>query len=678
MLRCNICGNIKTTKFLQKSRDGDVIEVIRCKKCGYTQNNSKHKDIYSSGEFSKLARKGENLPGKQKIRHLDKSAFNRFNFYAKYINLNGKTLEVGSSIGSFVSLLRLANNNAEGLEPDPDYSSFSKKQYGFEQHQTTIENFNSNIKYDNIISFHVIEHISDPKAFIETIYNLTAERGTVIIECPSIEHMSYGNKQHTFWKPHLHYFSFVSLYLLLNLFFDIKKIGLYHYGVFIVAKKNSINKIKKVPFKLYIKSFYIKQISNICGIFKSNNLYIEIIRKQLMSLLVNDHLFKESISTAVKYIKYKSHIKSFLRKEKSGSGNLNTASHITLGYGFGINAGDVILSQFVRKTFNSKFNLNWQIHNLYDSLNSKTINSYNKNTFVVVGGGGLFIPDSNQNTISHWQWPITVEQLELIKKPLVGFAIGYNYFMGQETTPEFIDNLDAFVKRCDFVGLRNHGSIFTVNKLLNDKYVDKITFQPCPTTIISNIQNIKKEKPAKNIAINLAFDRYNQRFGNDYELKLKQIIISLKKLENQGFDLIFTEHGDIDRNVEILQKIHFPNSKIVQLHHCKPHKIINFYSNMDLVIGMRGHAQMIPFGVNTMILTLGTHNKMRWFLEDIDALDWYIDVRNTESLDEVIADKAIALFNSRHTVEDKLQTEQAKLYEITKSNLNTIRDIIGL
>lgn len=35
---------------------------------------------------------------------------------------------------------------------------------------------------------------------------------------------------------------------------------------------------------------------------------------------------------------------------------------------------------------------------------------------------------------------------------------------------------------------------------------------------------------------------------------------------------------------------------------------------------------MIPFGLNCGIISLGTHDKMRWFLDDLGAADWDIDL----------------------------------------------------
>ena len=66
---------------------------------------------------------------------------------------------------------------------------------------------------------------------------------------------------------------------------------------------------------------------------------------------------------------------------------------------------------------------------------------------------------------------------------------------------------------------------------------------------------------------------------------------------------------------------------------------------IDLVIGMRGHSQMIPFGVGCKILTLGTHNKMKYFLDDISSPDLLIDLNeNFTNLSDHISEKSIEIY----------------------------------
>ena len=55
--------------------------------------------------------------------------------------------------------------------------------------------------------------------------------------------------------------------------------------------------------------------------------------------------------------------------------------------------------------------------------------------------------------------------------------------------------------------------------------------------------------------------------------------------------------------------------------------LADIYRQCDLLIGMRGHANIIPFGVGTRVIGIGSHNKNRFFLEEIGEPQALIDVR---------------------------------------------------
>ncbi|MBP0645265.1 hypothetical protein J8J17_26090, partial [Mycobacterium tuberculosis] len=63
---------------------------------------------------------------------------------------------------------------------------------------------------------------------------------------------------------------------------------------------------------------------------------------------------------------------------------------------------------------------------------------------VVIGGGGLFLQDTNPNRLSGWQWKISAETLAGIEVPLIVYAVGDNRFPGQ---PEFDDLLRTHVEQ---------------------------------------------------------------------------------------------------------------------------------------------------------------------------------------------------------------------------------------
>lgn len=96
-------------------------------------------------------------------------------------------------------------------------------------------------------------------------------------------------------------------------------------------------------------------------------------------------------------------------------------------------------------------------------------------------------------------------------------------------------------------------------------------------------------------------------------------------------------------------------------------------------MGMRGHAQMIPFGLNTKIISLGSHEKLKYFLEDIDALDWYIDVNDNPTMlaDQIVKKFNLMMSSQKEEIEFKLIEKLDYLFDTTMSNLRSIGQFVG-
>ena len=79
-------------------------------------------------------------------------------------------------------------------------------------------------KYDNVVSFHVIEHVKDPYKFLKELLNATKIGGVIYIETPNANdallklYESVGFQNYTYWDNHLGLFSHKSLTYLLNKF----------------------------------------------------------------------------------------------------------------------------------------------------------------------------------------------------------------------------------------------------------------------------------------------------------------------------------------------------------------------------------------------------------------------------------------------------------------------------
>ncbi len=107
-----------------------------------------------------------------------------FNFSKKFIAENAKVLEVGSGKGAFAKHLKTTNYT--GL----DFSTNAKKMAeinGIKIENEAIEKHaeNNAEAYDVVCSFQVLEHVSNPKAFIEAKLKALKKGGTLIVALPA-------------------------------------------------------------------------------------------------------------------------------------------------------------------------------------------------------------------------------------------------------------------------------------------------------------------------------------------------------------------------------------------------------------------------------------------------------------------------------------------------------------
>ncbi len=110
------------------------------------------------------------------------------NFIAeKYIKDGDRVLEVGCARGDFLKRISSKKNvSVEGLELNSAAAKKAEEQ-GVTAHVEFIEDFSKNNqdKYDVICTFQVLEHISNPKSFIDSCLSALKKGGLLIIGVPN-------------------------------------------------------------------------------------------------------------------------------------------------------------------------------------------------------------------------------------------------------------------------------------------------------------------------------------------------------------------------------------------------------------------------------------------------------------------------------------------------------------
>lgn len=336
------------------------------------------------------------------------------------------------------------------------------------------------------------------------------------------------------------------------------------------------------------------------------------------------------------------------------------------------NAGDKVLPEDVRRCLDTDTGpRRWHpvhVHRLFDE---RALHEVNARRGVIVGGGGLFLPDTWPNGNSGWQWNIPDELLARITVPLAVFAVGYNAFDGQDYgRPRFLRSLRTLVERSAFFGLRNHGSVRRVRELLPPELADRVRWQPCPTTVARHLDPDWRDpvRRADTVLLNCAYDRAGLRFGHDYGHFLGQLAAAVRRLREHA-EVRYAAHMPADeRLVHDLRREHGLTLPVDPLYDVGNDEIRDHYARTRLVIGMRGHATMIPFGCGTPVLSLISHPKLAYFLADIDRPQWGLSV-HARDLGALLTERATALLDAHPAAVSDVHERQRELWDVTRDNL---------
>lgn len=129
---------------------------------------------------------------------------------------SGNVLDVGSGYGYFRKALEEVQLENDGIEISEHARNVAKDVFGLD----TCSNFEEILSktpvptYDLLTLWDVIEHVSDPVAFIEEAGRLVKQSGYIAVKTPNLrcpEANIFGPDYHSFKREHLYYFTAESL-----------------------------------------------------------------------------------------------------------------------------------------------------------------------------------------------------------------------------------------------------------------------------------------------------------------------------------------------------------------------------------------------------------------------------------------------------------------------------------
>jgi hypothetical protein len=346
------------------------------------------------------------------------------------------------------------------------------------------------------------------------------------------------------------------------------------------------------------------------------------------------------------------------------------------------NYGDAILFELVRQVFNGysgreKFLVTGST-NLRQPVGPRKLACVNDDfDAALLGGGGLMLRSTNANSNAGWQWNMPMSALEALEVPLLVFAIGYNRFEGEaEFDPIFTEHINATIEKSAFFGLRNQGSIRQLQRYLRPDLTDRVSYQPCPTTVASHLVPdlyVPDLEPEKRVGLQVTFEPRNELAGYRQEQVYSQLLIVAKELRRQGYELDVISHGMADDSYHGFLAENGVAARLVSLDGVNRgvYDGLAYYGRLPLTIGMRGHAQMIPFGMGNGIISVAARDKLRYFTDDIGHPELSIDPRDGDWSTQVL-DLVDAWFGDFSASRAELASVREGLWNTTMRNLTSI------
>ena len=249
--KCPICSASSEhlsviTSHVSGNEDQDKKAFYSCERCGinflYPLFSEEENNKFYEEEFESFMNKRDGgthgwLDIDSHVEKNKKTVQRRLNYLGKYIEEPGNVLEIGCSSGFMLKELSKKGHSCVGVEPSKKFREGLIEQ-GYEVYSNLDElSCKSTKTFNLIVHFFVLEHVNDPREFINNLANKLVEGGTMVFEIPCSQdalHQLYDipEFERFYWsKAHPWYFNRRSIsYILKTMNLDYRVSEQQRYG----------------------------------------------------------------------------------------------------------------------------------------------------------------------------------------------------------------------------------------------------------------------------------------------------------------------------------------------------------------------------------------------------------------------------------------------------------------
>lgn len=349
------------------------------------------------------------------------------------------------------------------------------------------------------------------------------------------------------------------------------------------------------------------------------------------------------------------------------------------------NAGDIMIAYAQYRLFDKLLGpQRWSLEPARAVVTSGDVRRINAQAkAIVVGGGGLLLPTykgDDPDNMSDWQWNISIDLLREVDVPIVLFGVGYNRMRGlRDFKPFFWEQIGLTIEKARFVGLRNQGSIDKLKTYLPEHLHHKLVFQPCPTNVMSIVDPVnwaaKREVEKRNIAFVLSPGQPDLGLAESRD-KLMQVIAVAKPLAEKGWKIHLSTHTRAELSgIKLFDDLGVPYQHTM-LDMLAPADIVKYYTSKALVIGMRGHGVMLPYGLGVPVIGVVHHDKVKFFLDQVGLSDYAVDI-DADQLPARLLAMVEGFYADPGKVHRIIDEGKKSLFDTTVANFQAFAPYVG-
>jgi len=213
--QCILCKKSEFLEISKQVRDSKKHKIIQCKNCEHIQlypipSIIEEKIFYDKNLQDKNIKYFGGIKENREKNFED--TLRRVSFISKIISKKNSILEIGSGHGFFLEAMEKLQFDIKGIEISKEKRDMAKKITKKEILNINLNNENlESERYDVMVMFHVLEHLSNPIEFVKKLKSNLNKNGKFIVEVPNgDDHQLFQNLKYTkfYWqRAHLSYFN---------------------------------------------------------------------------------------------------------------------------------------------------------------------------------------------------------------------------------------------------------------------------------------------------------------------------------------------------------------------------------------------------------------------------------------------------------------------------------------